>query len=333
MDTDSRDSEVRNTPDPSTPGGFGIGPAYQVGRVRAHRIVEWNGQLFTRGQVFADVDRVEWAAQKSWLEPRFWSSETDGVTLTIQSFLLEYEGTRILIDTGIGNGKDRPAVPPFHQLDTPFLDQLATAGAAPEDVDIVVLTHLHSDHVGWNTRFDGHSWVPTFPNARYLIPRTEFDFWNPDGGPNQGSADEDQALVFADSIAPVVAAGQAELWEGPLTLTTGTDLAISLDVVPGHTPGSAVLTVSSGSDSAMFVGDLLSTPMMVGHPDMCAKFGDHWVDDNLDQVRAARRDLLGRAVRLGARLVPAHFNTDAGIFVSRDTTGFAMSDGVRPSHT
>ncbi|MEU6347580.1 MBL fold metallo-hydrolase [Streptomyces sp. NPDC046977] len=305
-----------------------VGPTYRIGQVQARRIVEWNGHLFTRGQVFADSDRGEWMAERSWLEPRYWNAQTDHVTLTIQSFLLEHGGTRILVDTGIGNHKQRPTVPPFHQLNTPFLDRLHEAGAAPDDIDIVVLTHLHSDHVGWNTRLDGENWVPTFPNARYLISQAEFDFWNPAGGQSRHSVDEDQALVFADSVAPIVASGQAELWSGTLSLSSGVDLRIGLDQIPGHTPGSAVLTVSSGSDTAMFVGDLLSTPMMIGHPDLCARYGDHWIDHNPDQVRAGRRDILARAARSKARLVPAHFNADAGVFLSRDAAGLNVIDHV-----
>lgn len=305
-------------------GAPGLGPSYQIGEVQARRIVEWTGHLFTRDQVFADSDREEWMAERSWLEPRFWNAENDAVTLVIQSFLLESDGKLLLIDTGIGNDKQRPAVPPFHEMNTPFLERLREAGARPEEIDIVVLTHLHSDHVGWNTRLDGHAWVPTFPNARYLIARAEYDFWNPATGDNLHSPDEDQARVFADSVEPIVASDQAEFWDDSLHI----DKSIQLEQIPGHTPGSAVLTVRSGDDSAMFVGDLLSTPMMIGHPDLCAKYGDRWIDDNPHQVRAARRELLARAADLGARVVPAHFNVDAGGFIARGTTGFTFTDRI-----
>jgi glyoxylase-like metal-dependent hydrolase (beta-lactamase superfamily II) len=300
---------------------LGEGPSYRIGRVRARRIVEWNGRLFTRAQAYGQLDQADWEAQKAWLDPRFWNAETDGVTLTIQSFLLETPDQVILVDTGIGNGKDRPTAPPFSGLGTQFLDRLRATGVAPEDVDIVVLTHLHSDHVGWNTTRDGDSWVPTFPNARYLVPRADYDFFNP-AGPGAAHVDADMALVFADSIDPILGAGQAEFWDDTLNLAEGIDL----HRVPGHTPGSGVLTVQSEDDSAQFVGDLLSTPMMVGHPDLCARYGEHYVDASPDLIRSARRDLLTRAAQRGTRLVPAHFNTDAGHFVAHGPNGFAFVD-------
>ncbi|WP_433125555.1 MBL fold metallo-hydrolase [Micromonospora sp. CA-240977] len=301
-----------------------LGPKYRIGRIEARRIVEWNAHLFTRDQVFPDSSRQEWLAQRSWLEPRFWNAENDAVTLTIQSFLLESDGKLVLVDTGIGNGKKRPTAPPFENLSTSFLERLREAGAAPEDIDTVVLTHLHSDHVGWNTRLDGEVWVPTFPNARYLISQAEFDYWNPEGSRAAGNPDADQALVFADSIAPILASNQVELWTGSFSIAAGLDL----EQVPGHTPGSAVLKARSEQDSAVFVGDLLSTPMMLSQPDLCAKYGDHWIDDDPDRVRAARRDLLTRAAHAHTRVVPAHVNADAGVFVTPASHGFTASDGM-----
>ena len=298
-----------------------VRPSYQIGQVKAHRIVEWNDQLFTRAQAYGQLERAAWDAEQDWLAPRFWNPETDGVTLTIQSFLLETPDQVILVDTGIGNGKHRPTAPPFSGLDTPFLDQLRAAGAAPEDVDIVVLTHLHSDHVGWNTTRVGDAWVPTFPNARYLISRADYDFFDPARSDSE-HVDADAGLVFADSIDPILAAGQAEFWDDELNLAEGIDL----HRVPGHTPGSGVLTVRSGDHSAQFVGDLLSTPMTVGHPDLCAQYGEHYVDANPDQIRAARRNLLTRAAQQGTRLVPAHFNIDAGHYVSHGPNGFSFVD-------
>jgi glyoxylase-like metal-dependent hydrolase (beta-lactamase superfamily II) len=303
----------------------GSGPsrseAYAVGRVAARRLVEWTGQLFTRGQVFPNSDRDEWNAARSWLEPRFWNSDTDDITVAIQSFLLESDGRLVLVDTGIGNRKQRLNVPQFHNRDTPFLDRLREAGAEPADIDVVVCTHLHPDHVGWNTVLDGNTWVPTFPNARYLLPRADYDFWNPaNGSALVGPHAEDHVRVFDDSIQPVVQAGQAELWTGSLRI----DDALSLEQVPGHTPGSAVLTVCSQDETALFVGDLLATPMMIGQPDLCAQTGGRSIDQDPQQVVRARHEVMSRAATTGARVVPAHFDADAGIYIDIDGVAFTF---------
>ncbi|WP_063775767.1 MBL fold metallo-hydrolase [Streptomyces odonnellii] len=300
---------------------LGARPSYRIGRVQARRIVEWNGQLFRRADAYGQLELNAWEAERDWLDPRFWNPKSDGVTLTIQSFLLETPSQVILVDTGIGNGKSRPAAPPFSNLETPFLDQLRATGITPDDVDIVVLTHLHSDHVGWNTTWVGDAWVPTFRHARYLIPRADYDFFNPAASDTE-HVDADMGLVFTDSIDPILNAGQGEFWDDALNLATGIDL----HRVPGHTPGSGVLTVRSDDHSAQFVGDLLSTPMMVNHPDLCAHYGEHYVDVNPGQIRAARRDLLTRAARRGTRLVPAHFNIDAGGYITHEPNGFHFVD-------
>lgn len=308
-------------PDSTVGSTFSRGDAYTIGRVTVRRVVEWTGQLFTRGQVFPDSDRGEWDAARSWLEPRFWNSDTDDITVAIQSFLLESDGRLVLVDTGIGNRKQRPNVPQFHDRDTPFLERLREAGAEPADIDVVACTHLHPDHVGWNTVIDGGTWVPTFPNARYLLPRADYDFWNPaNGSALLGPHAEDHVNVFDDSIEPVVHAGQAELWEDSLQI----DHALRLEQVPGHTPGSAVLTVRSADEAALFVGDLLATPMMIGRPELCAQTGGRSIDQDPQQVVRARRELMSRAASTGARVVPAHFDADAGVRITRDGADFTF---------
>jgi glyoxylase-like metal-dependent hydrolase (beta-lactamase superfamily II) len=293
--------------------------SFRVGAVEVRRVVEWTGSLFTRGQVFPASDRAAWDRERSWLEPRFWNSETDEIFVAIQSFLLVSDGRRVLVDTGIGNRKQRLTVPQFHDRDTPFLDTLRSAGAAPGDIDVVVCTHLHPDHVGWNTVLAGDRWEPTFRNARYLLPRDDYEFWNPVNataalGPHAG----DHARVFADSIEPVMRAGLARLWDGELVI----DDALTLRQVPGHTPGSGILCVRSGAETAFFVCDLLATPRMIGQPDLCAQAGDRPIDHDPGQVTRARRDFMREAAEMRARVIPAHFDADAGIFLRPGPAGF-----------
>ena len=310
------DSTVPDSTVPDT------GSAFTVGTVGVKRVVEFTGQLFTRGQVLPDSDLSEWEAARPRLEPRFWNAATDDITVAIQSFLLESGGKQILVDTGIGNRKQRPTVPQFHDRNTPFLDRLRAAGAEPAEIDVVICTHLHPDHVGWNTVLDGDRWVPTFPNARYLLPKADYEFWDPANGTALlGPHARDHVRVFDDSVEPVMRAGNAELWAGELAI----DTALTLRQVPGHTPGSCVLTVRSAGHQALFVGDLLATPMMIEHPDLCAQTGGRSIDADPALVAPARRELMRHAADTGARVVPAHFDVDAGVYINRDNDNFTFT--------
>ena len=133
----------------------------------------------------------------------------------------------ILIDSCGGNGKERPAFPRLHQRDFPFLERLADAGVRPEDVDFVLCTHLHADHCGWNTQLIDGRWVPTFPNARYVFSRAEYDHWSGPAGRT-----EDVAAVFKDSVLPVLESNQAWMIDGPGEVVDG----LALYPTPGHSP-------------------------------------------------------------------------------------------------
>lgn len=152
----------------------------ELGKVTITRVVEFSGPVgLTSRQFFPDSAPKLWRENENWLSPDFWNSSTDMVSSALQTWVLRSEGRTILIDTGAGNDKYRPYAKQWQYMDTDFLRRLAHAGVRPQDVDIVVNTHLHNDHVGWNTRREDRDWVPTFPNATYVIPKVEFDFWNP----------------------------------------------------------------------------------------------------------------------------------------------------------
>ncbi|MDI5966457.1 MBL fold metallo-hydrolase [Streptantibioticus silvisoli] len=303
-----------------------------LGDVEITRVVEWGGPISTAGFVVPDSDPDLWRANSSWLAPDFWRPEDDACLANVQTWVLRSEGRTILVDTGVGNDRDRPQVPLFAGLRTTFLDRLAAAGVRPEDVDVVINTHIHYDHVGWNTRLRDGEWVPTFPNATYLVPRADNLYFDPRGpGPGRPPRDEHERsrwqgseLVFNDSIAPIHQAGQALLWDG----TYRVDGNLVLRAAPGHTPGSSVLHLASRTDRAVFVGDILHSPVQILRPDCNSCFCD-----NPAQAAATRRSVLGQAADSNALVVPAHFPGHGATEVRRSGEDFVLNGWAGFSRT
>ncbi|SER89003.1 Glyoxylase, beta-lactamase superfamily II [Lentzea xinjiangensis] len=286
-----------------------------LGDVTITRVEEFYGSVeMTPAQFFPDSSGGSWDEHRGWLAPDFWNPGTDECHAAVQSWLLRSEGRTILVDTGVGNHKDRPYSPIWSRLDTDYLDHLAAAGVRPEDVDVVVNTHLHVDHVGWNTRLDGRAWVPTFPNATYLMTRRDFEFWDP-AGEHRSVLGRGNQNVFEDSVAPVHEAGLTHLWEGSYRI----DANLRLDLAPGHTPGSSVLVLDSGGDRALFVGDLLHSPLQIVEPDVNSCFCEDPAES-----RATRHELLGRAAEDRALVFPAHFGGQGAAEVERTGSKFSI---------
>jgi glyoxylase-like metal-dependent hydrolase (beta-lactamase superfamily II) len=288
-----------------------------LGDVTITRVMEYFGSVEMSPQTFfPDSPDGAWQRNEHWLAPDFVDPQTNVCVSAIQTWLLRSEGKTILIDTGVGNHKERPYSPVWSHLNTDFLGNLARAGVRPEDVDLVVNSHLHVDHVGWNTYLDDRTWVATFPNATYLMPRADFDFWNPANGhqPRLGRGNQN---VFEDSVAPVHQAGQTLLWDNSFRI----DKNLKLDLAPGHTPGSSVVTLESGSDRALFVGDLLHNPLQIVEPDTNSCFCE-----NPAEAKATRRRLLGRAADTNALVLPAHLGGHGGAEVVRDGSRFAIKE-------
>jgi glyoxylase-like metal-dependent hydrolase (beta-lactamase superfamily II) len=229
--------------------------------------------------------------------------------VAVQTWLLRSAGRTIVIDTGLSPDTARPGVPAGAALPA----SLAAAGVALADVDLVICTHLHADHVGWNTRLDSNGErVATFPNARYLFSRPDLDFFHPHNlteGPGRS------ATVFTESIEPILQAKQAIIWDGSYTV----DESLRLTLAPGHTPGLGVLTLESGGDRAVFVGDLLHTPVQVLEPDVSSCFCH-------DPAAAARsrREVLQWAADHTALVVPAHFGGAHAVEVAREGSRFTV---------
>lgn len=287
-----------------------------LGEVGVTRVKEYVGSVgMSPTEFFPGCAKDSWEDNRDWLAPDFWAPETDEVHAAVQTWLLRSEGRTILVDTGVGNHKERPYSPKWSRLDTDFLDNLAAAGVRPEDVDIVVNTHLHIDHVGWNTRLAGRDWVPTFPNATYLMPRRDFEFWNP-ANENKPLFGRGNQNVFEDSVTPVRAAGLVQLWDDEHRI----DGNLRLELAPGHTPGSSVLHLASGGDRAMFVGDLVHSPMQIVLPEHNSCFCEDVVE-----ARATRHRLLGEAAQTGALVFPAHLSGHGAVEVARDGSQYAIT--------
>jgi glyoxylase-like metal-dependent hydrolase (beta-lactamase superfamily II) len=289
-----------------------------LGKVEITRVVELPAKGRARAYVFPDVPVEHWQAHENWLAPTFLDPAADEIHIMIQTWLIRGGGRTILIDTGIGNDRERPAMPSFHHLNTPYLGELAAADVCPQDVDTVICTHIHGDHVGWNTRLtDDGEWRPTFPNAQYVIPRADFDYWNPANGHRTRSGPR-MANVFEDSVAPVHRAGQTVLWEGD---HHDIDAQLRIEPAPGHTPGSSAVWLRSGTDRAVFAGDLLHSPLQIPEPDDCPSF-----DEDEPRARDSRRRVLGEAADRGALLFPAHFPGPGAAEVRRVGDRFAVKE-------
>lgn len=289
----------------------------KLGDVTITRIEEMHGPLgLTPQELIPGVPEQAWRRHAAELIP---DHLADGIAVVaIQTWLLRSDGRTILVDTGVGNDKTRPALPAWDHLARPaYLDNLRRAGVEPAGVDLVINTHLHVDHVGWNTRLRDGGWVPTFPNATYLMPRADFEFWDPANNPAiPALAGGGNVNVFEDSVAPVRDAGQVRLWEDSHRI----DASLILEAAPGHTPGSGVIKLSSGGEVALFAGDLLHSPVQVMEPDASSCFCA-----DPAAARTTRRRLLGWAADSGALVLPAHFSGRGAIAVRRVPHAFAIS--------
>ena len=241
--------------------------SWQIGEVRVTRIVE----LELPGGTFVLPDAQPEAVRPiPWLRPHFVDGDGE-LVMSVHALVVESQGRRIVVDTCIGNDKERP-IPGWSGRQGPFLDDLAGAGFPRESIDTVLCTHLHVDHVGWNTmKVDGR-WHPTFPNARYLLGRVEWAHWDKE-------PDEMHATVMADSVRPVLDAGLVDLVESDHRVTD----EVWLEPTPGHTPGHVSVRISSGGHDAVITGDLMHHPCQMARPEWASSF-----DSDADQARATR---------------------------------------------
>jgi len=285
-----------------------------IGEIAVDRVEEIEGPLFRPQDVFPDYDAEILERHYGDLVPRYFSPSLGLVIGTVQSYVIRSGAYNVLVDTCCGNDKQRPAEPPFHDLHTPYLERLAALGLRPEDIHFVLCTHLHVDHVGWNTRLENGKWVPTFPKATYLFAQTELDFLV--GLSRAAPPHNAHGAQYADSVEPIIASRRARLLTGAETLIPGLDL----EFAPGHTPGHVVLRARSRDSAALFVGDVVQHPFQVYRPQWNSAFCA-----SPEQSRATRRRVLGECADGNLLMFPAHFANPYAVRIKRFEGSFAIA--------
>lgn len=267
----------------------------QVGEFEVKRVVE-SETPFIEPEVFLpDFSPDVLEANKDWLVPQYVDPATGKIILAIQSYVVRTGRHTILVDACVGNDKPRPARPAWHLAQFPYLEEMGKAGVRPEEIDFVMCTHLHIDHVGWNTRLQDGRWVPTFPNAKYIFARKEYEFWEErDRTGGEGPVPN----VFDDSVLPVMEAGQAELVDMDYQFDDG----LWFEPAPGHTAGNVVINLQSGGDTAVLSGDVMHHPLQLCRPEWSSRAcEDH------AQSASTRRALIERYADTSTLICPAHF--------------------------
>jgi glyoxylase-like metal-dependent hydrolase (beta-lactamase superfamily II) len=274
---------------------------WKIGKVTVTKIVELETVGHTRfilpSATHEEIQRLPW------LMPRF-ATEEGRLKMSIHSLVVETPSRRIVVDTGLGNDKQGRNVPSWNNRQTPFLEMMAAAGFPPESIDTVLCTHLHVDHVGWNTRLVAGRWVPTFEKARYLFGETEYVYWR------DHSVGEEKAMIFRDSVAPVVDAGKADLVASNARICD----EITLIPTPGHSPGHMSVRIQSAGEEGLLAGDVAHHPCQMAHLDWCST-----ADSDPAQSIKARDELFARFADSPVLVIGGHY--DAG-HIKRDGEAF-----------
>ena len=264
-----------------------------LGEVTIARVVEIGSSFNRTLDMLPDSTPEAIARHDRWLRPHFFDETVNDLGSRIQTYLVRTPRHTVLIDTGVGNDKARAASPAWHLRQGTYLDDLSAAGVTPEQVDVVLCTHLHVDHVGWNTRLVDGRWVPTFPRASYVFVGPEWEFWK-----WESESGREASGCIADSVLPIVEAGQALLVDS----THAVDPWLAFEPSPGHTPGHVSVRLTTTAGRAVFSGDVMHRTVQVAEPQWSSKFC-------YEPQRAAetRRAFVEQHADSGVLVLAAHF--------------------------
>ncbi|KJC51466.1 beta-lactamase [Bradyrhizobium sp. LTSP849] len=263
---------------------------WKVGRVKITKMVELETVGSTRFVLpLASNDEIQ---KLPWLIPDF-ATEEGRLKMSIHSLVVETPSQRIVVDTGLGNDKQGRSVPIWNNRTTPFLEIMSAAGFPPDSIDTVLCTHLHVDHVGWNTKLVDGKWVPTFPKARYVFGRTEYEHWR------DHSTAPDKQAVFNDSVKPIIDADRADLIPSDHRLCE----EISMIATPGHSAGHMSVLIRSEGEQGLLAGDVAHHPCQMAHLDWSST-----PDFDQTQSTATRRELFGRFADTPTLVIGGHFS-------------------------
>jgi glyoxylase-like metal-dependent hydrolase (beta-lactamase superfamily II) len=273
-----------------------------LGEATVSRVIEIDRSSFPTTMMLPDSTAEAIARHRDWLTP-FWDDRVGDLGSRIGTYIVRTPRSTVLIDTGVGNDKSREGRPAWHLRRSTFLDDLAAEGVTPAQVDVVLCTHLHVDHVGWNTRLVDGRWVPTFPRAKYVMAGEEWEFWR-----------HEQDECIADSVVPVVEAGQAVLVNHDYAV----DPWLTFEPSPGHTPGHVSVRLKTRGGEAVFSGDVMHRTVQVAEPQWSSQFCH-----DPAKASATRRAFVERHADTGILVLAAHFPRPG--FIVREGSGFRFT--------
>jgi glyoxylase-like metal-dependent hydrolase (beta-lactamase superfamily II) len=279
---------------------------FKAGDATIHRIIEMECGFTPALEFLPNLTKEVLDENRHWLQPAAMDAN-DNLVLCFQSYVVQIGGKNILVDSCIGNDKDRAARPLWNKKkDTAFMDGLKRSGLTPNDIDFVMCTHLHVDHVGWNTKLENGRWVPTFPKARYLFSKIELDYW---------LAQNAKVAIppIVDSVIPIVEAKACDIVTSDHQLSDFVTLMPS----PGHTIDHYAVAIGKGRHDAVFTGDLIHSPLQALYPELTMR-----VDYDPKQGAASRRAFLERYCDTDTQCCFAHFPSPSRGYVKRWGNGF-----------
>lgn len=271
--------------------------SFAIGKINLTKVVDSLESTSPRF-LYLDTQRSDFDPHLEWLQPHFLDTEKN-ILLSIHTFLVRTTHHTILIDTCIGNDKEAPAFPQWTGRKGSYLQDLAAIGCAPEAVDYVFCTHMHIDHTGWNTRLQDGRWVPTFPNARYLFNKREWEHW-------QDAQDAVDQAVVRQNLLPIIEAGRVEWVDN----AWGIDDEVTLVPTPGHTPGHCSVQLRSNGQTAMITGDMMVHPVQIAEPQWSQR-----ADTDKALAIATRTRFINQHCDTDTLILGTHFNTPTGVYI------------------